>query len=239
MKRILDTIKKNYIAFTVAIVILLIVVASIITISIINHNRHKIVTKSDTQFLYQYIGTMKNSFSANITYADNQITQITSSRYNIIDSMLYYDQESKAIIPYESELIFYYRDNLTYSLPKYSTLSVEKTLKTLGVEGNEYNTDSFIIYDGEDTYFVPDESILIVDGKKISLSAMSYIVANRATLTYYDYKEDDLITLEGVIVANLKIDNAYIDLFGDAVVYNKKTILIDQDIKKYPVYKED
>ena len=239
MKKIVDMIKRNYITFTIFMVIFLVIIASIITISIISHNRHKIVTENETISLYQYIGKMKNSFEADITYEDKQITKISSSKYSIVDSVIYYKDKDEIIIPFDSEIVFYYRDNLTYYLPKYSTLSLNNTLKAINVDGIDYSVDNFIICDGNDYYFLPDESVLTLDGVKITLSPLSFIDANRGTLTYYDHAKDRLVMKENVKVANLKINNVNIDLFGDVIVYNKKSVLIDSDIKKYPVYKVD
>ena len=109
MKKIVDMIKKNYIAFTIFIVILLVIIASIITISIISHNRHKIVTEKGNASLYQYIGKMKNSFEADITYEDDKITKIVSPKYSIVNSVLYYQDKDEVIIPFDSEIVFYYR----------------------------------------------------------------------------------------------------------------------------------
>lgn len=237
MKKIVDMIKRNYIAFTIFMVIFLVIIASIITISVISHNRHKIVTENETISLYQYIGKMKNSFEADITYEDGQITKISSSKYSIVDSIIYYKDKDQAIVPYDSEIVFYYRDNLTYQLPKYSTLGSNKSLKTINVEGIDYSVDNFIIYDGKDNYFLPDASTLTLDGEKIELSPLSYIEANRATLIYYDYAKNKITVKENVKVANLKINDANIDLFGDVVVYNNKSMLLDSDVKKYSIYK--
>ena len=239
MRRIIDMIKKNYIAFTVLMVIILVVIASIITISVISHNRHKIETEKEITKLYQYIGQMKNSFEAELTYEDKKITKISSSKYSIVDSIVYYQDKMQTIIPFDSEIVFYYRDNLTYYLPKYTLLGINKSIKTLNVNRIDYNVDSFIIYDGKDNYFLPDKSTLTLDGEKIELSPLSYISANRATITYYNYGSDKVVVKEGIKVANLRINDADIDLFGDIIVYNKKSILLDSDIKKYPVYIED
>ncbi len=239
MKKIVDMIKKNYIAFTIFIVILLVIIASIITISIISHNRHKIVTEKGKASLYQYIGKMKNSFEADITYEDDKITKIVSPKYSIVNSVLYYQDKDEVIIPFDSEIVFYYRDNLTYQLPKYSTFAINNSVQKIKVQGVDYSTDSFIIYDGQDYYFLPDKSTLTLDGEEIELSPLSYVDANRTTFIYYDYAKDKVVVKENIKVANLKINDADIDLFGDVVVYNKKSLLLDSDVKKYSIYKSD
>ena len=239
MKKVLEYIKKHYMLFTVIAVALLLVIASLITISIINGNRHKIVTKTDKQMLYQYVGDHKKSFSSTITYEDEKITKVEAKEYSLIDSPLYYEDSSKVIVPYKSEIVFYYRDNLTYRMPKYSTLEKNNDVNKLNIDGKYYNLDNFIIFDGKDTYLLPYQSTLILDGEKIGLSALSYVIANRATFMYYDYENDTFMTRENVKVANLHMNDIDIDLYGDVVVYNKKNNIIVNDIDNYPVYKED
>ncbi len=238
MKKIHNFIQKNYIACTVLGVALLVILASLITIGIIRGNRHKIVTSKDTLNLYQYNGSLKNTFTGKVVYGDDMITSLTSDT-SLVDSVMYYADSSKIIIPFKSKIVFYYRDNLAYSLPKYSTLESKKDIKTLNCDGTEQNVDSFIIYDGVDTYILPDKSILTLDGDKIELSALSYIIANRGSLTYYDYDKDALVIKENIKVANLHMNNADFDLYNDVVVYNNKTLIIGNDIDNYPVYKED
>ena len=54
---------------------------------------------------------MKNAFTAELTYEDDKITKVSSSKYSIVKSIIYYQDEAKAIIPFDNDIIFYYRDN--------------------------------------------------------------------------------------------------------------------------------
>ena len=239
MKKIIDFIKKNYIVFTVIAVSILILIASLVIIGIIKNNRHKIVTYTENVELYQYLSKKKKGFKAKVYYEDGRITKIETDNYNILNSPIYYEKDSKVILPNQNELVFYYRNNLSYRLPKYSTLRQKDSALIINSEGNNYHIDNFFISDGSDTYVLPNESVLTVDGKEISLSALSFVVANRVTLLYYDYALDKMNILENVKVANLHINNADVDLLNDMVVYNKKTSLIVNDIDSFETYKED
>ena len=182
---------------------------------------------------------MKHTFVGQITYEDDQITSVLNNKYSIVNSPIYFDEYKHVILPFKSEIVYYYRDNLSYQLPKYSELDIENNLKKVICNGLSYGDDSFIIYDGIDTYIIPDNSVLTIDGKKENLSALSYIVANQATLKYYNYGKGEFVTKENVKVANLKVNNVDIDLMNDVVVYNKKSIIIGKSIDNYPIYKED
>ena len=202
--------------------------------------KNKIVVSSNEAVLYEYVDIKRNDFTGNISLENDKIVKITSDEFKPYEgSIIYYAESERLIIPKTSAIVFYYRDNLTFKLNKYSEVYFDNNSTVVVSEGKKIASGNFFIYDGEDTYIIPINSTLKVNGNEISLSAGSYIIASPDNLIYYDYVLNTINKVEGINNASLKIGNAQIDLLKDVTVYNNKVVLIEQTIDDMGIYKED
>lgn len=240
INKVKNFVKKNYIACTVIVAILLVIIASVIIINLIQMNRNKIDVSSKTESLYQYFDKSKKKFEAKLSYENDKLVNIKSNDYLVYEnSPIYLEDSIGIIIPKQSSIVFYYRQNLSYRLPKYSTLTLSSSSTHINSNGNKTVETDFFIYDGLDTYVLPVASQLKVNGTEISLSSYSYVIANSNYVTYYDYEKDIVQTIENINSASLIINDLTIDLIKDVTVINSKVSLLDTQISKMDIYLED
>ncbi|MBQ6840938.1 MAG: hypothetical protein IJO63_02330 [Bacilli bacterium] len=241
MKKIKEFVKKNYIACTVVGALLLVIIASLIIISLIKMNKNKIDVSSSNANLYQYFDKTKMEFDAKLSYENDGLINITAKEYKVYENSPIYDSsKTKVIIPKVSSIVFYYRQNLTYRLPKYSYISLEAGSSVINSNGKEKAETDFFVYDGVDTYLIPVESTISINGKVTNLSAYSYVIANSNYVTYYSYETDTIETVEADIKnATLKINDVSVDLLKDVTVVNSKVNLLQTKVSNLDVYLED
>ena len=234
-------IKKNYVACTVVAAIVLVIVASFIIIGLINMNKNKIEVSSNNKELYQYFNKEKKTFKAKLSYENDALVNIDSENYKVYEnSPLYAINDTQIIIPKQSSIVFYYRHNLSYRLPKYSMVAYDEGSNLINSKGKTSVDTDFFIYDGVDTYIIPSDSVLKVNSTNIELSKYSYVIANRNYVTYYDYEKDLAQTIEGTIKSVvLTINDVAIDLIKDATVINSKVGLLNNNISSLDIYLED
>ena len=226
MKKITNFIKKHYLIFTITIVIILVIIAIIIILSII-YKHNKIIVKNENINLYQYYGNNKQLFNSTIAYENDKIVSIDNNIYE--NSLIYYEDDLHLIIPKTSMVIFYYQNNLTYRLNKYSEYLKDSSSNIIISEGNKIISNNFFIYDGDDLYILPDESTLNINDENINLSSGSYIIANKDNLIYYDYANDEIVISDNIQKASLKLKNITIDLLKDVTIYNSEVLLLEKN----------
>ena len=240
MEKVIKYIKKNYILFTIIGAILLVVIASLIITLLIKNSKNKIVVKSENIEIYEYVDMQKKSSLAKVSLENNKIVEIKPEDFNIYQNgLIYVNEENRVIVPKNSMIVFYYQDNLTYKLSKYSELIQNNNSKIIISEGKKIISDNFFIYDGEDTYIIPDLSNLIINGEELILGANSFVIASPDSIIYYDYDNDIINKVNDIKSASIKVNNIVIDLLKDVTVYNNKVVLLDNDVNKMAVYKED
>jgi len=240
-KKVKAFVKKNYIACTVVAAIILVIVASLIIIGLINMNKNKIEVSSSNVTLYQYFNKERKDFGAKLSYENDALVNIDSEEYKVYEnSPLYNIENTHIIIHKESSIIFYYRQNLSYRLPKYSVVTYDEGSSIINSKGKEKVDTDFFIYDGVDTYIFPVSSILKVNNTTIELSKYSYVIANNNYVTYYSYDSDTIQTIEGTInKVTVKINDIAIDLMKDATVVNSKVGLLNNNVSSLDIYLED
>ena len=241
IKKAKEFVKKNYIACTVASAIILIIIASIIIVSLINMNKNKIEVTSRDLMLYQYFDKEKTQFNATLSYENDKLVNIKSDDYLIYEnSPIYLQNETSIIVPKESSIVFYYRQNLSYRLPKYSFMILEESSSVVNSNGKEKVDTDFFIYDGENTYIFPVASTLKVNDTVVNLSNYSYVIAGVDYVTYYNYDSKTIEKIEGTITkASITINDMTIDLLKDVTVINSKVSLLSSNIKNMDIYLED
>ena len=236
-----EFIKRNYIACTVILAIVLVVIASLIIIGLIKMNKNTIEVKNTNENMYQYFDREKKEFSAKLSYEDDILVNVKAKDYSIYEnSPIYLSKQTGIVMPKESSVVFYYRQNLSYRLPKYSSLTLEDGSSKIKSKENEQKESNFFIYDGLDTYLFPIASTLKVNDTVVNLSKYSYVIANSNYVTYYDYETDSVTKIETVINrAILTINDMSIDLLKDVTVINSKVSLLTTNISSLDIYLED
>ncbi|MDD5864923.1 MAG: hypothetical protein PUD07_00305 [bacterium] len=237
MKKIIKFIKKNYIIISIILGLIIIIIASVIIVKKLNEkNKINIITKKEK--LYQYVINDKIYHDAIVSYQDNRIIDIKSEFDE--DNLLYYDAFTKIVIPDNMIVIFYNKNNISYKLPKYSTISKNNDVLIINSNGKEYIKNNFFLYDNLDLYFIPYSSVLKYNDNTINLSEFSYVKVNNNYIMIYNYENDSFIYYdENINSATLTINNFVIDLLNDASVLNGNIGLLNRNIDSLSVLKED
>lgn len=239
--KIINWIKTNYISSMIVLAIVLVVIASIIIVGLIVPKKNKISLGSEQNNFYQYFGDKLNEFEGKVSLENNSIVNITANDYDIYGKTpIYYKDKDGMIIPKMSSIIFYYREGLTYRLPKYSKLESIEGADIVGSNGKTEAANNFFIYDGDNLLIIPKESTLKVNGKVYNLGKYSYVIADINGVTYYDYETKEInVISEQITNATLTIDDVSIDLIKKVMVINKEVQLLIKGIDKLPIYLED
>lgn len=240
MEKISKFIKKNYIIISIVLGFIIIVIASIMIIRLIQ-NKNKIELEVKNEKVYQYILDKKDTYDAVVSYQDNKIIDIQKNAKNIDeDYIVYYDAFEEVIFPKNMVVIFYNKNNLSYKLPKYSTVSASSLALSINSNGKDYIKSNFIVYDNEDLYFIPVASELKYNGKVVKLGKFSYVEINQNYIMYYNYSEDKVYYEDtNIIGATLQIDNYMIDLLNDVSVVNGNIGLLKRNLDGLGLLKED
>ena len=144
--------------------------------------------------------------------------------------MIYID--NKVIFPKEMTALFIYDNYKQVRVPIYTSVEYDEAntaykLKTIDYEQEVSN---FILFDGYDLYFFPEASILDIDGERINLSPMSYVIVNNNnSLEYYD-KETDKYTIKNITNEKIYVsNNAYkISLNEDKAIRFDKFVMLNK-----------
>jgi len=240
MKKAEAFVKKNYIECIVAAAIILVIGASLLIIKMMNISRNQMDVSSSNNTLYQYFNNNKKEFTAKLSYENDALVNIKADNYNVYENSPIYDNlQTQIILPKESSIIFYHRQNLSYRLPKYSSLTLKDGASVVNSKGKEKADSDFFIYDGEDTYLFPMTTTLKINNDAITLSKYSYVIAGSNYITYYDYELDTCMTIENINKAVIVADTLSIDLLKDATVLNSKVGLLNNKVSNLDIYLED
>ena len=187
-------------------------------------NRHE-------ELVYQYFGGMKTEYTGIITYNLKDVIVDVSAKDKKIDydsTPIYYSKNKKVIFPDEMNMVFPLRDGSQFKIYKYSIYEKDENSNFIksGEVRDEYS--HFILFDGKNLFYFPDEITLYIDGKEYKkLSGMSYVkVVGGYTLEYYDYDSDtgDVIDIEGKEITakneliNVGLSERYVMSFGKKVL---------------------
>ncbi len=240
MKKIIDFVKKNYIAFTIIGVIILLTICFILILKIFTSYQNKRNIDAKELSFYQFFETKRYDFDAKVSYDGEKIINLEGINYNLLDSPIYAKEEAKVLLPKESSIIFIYQNALQQKLNKYSVISNDHNTYVIKMNNKNMIKNNFIVYLDDNTYFLPDGGILNINGKKITLSKFSYLKYANDKVIYYDYEKDQVDKYEGNIKdCSLKIDNIGIDIIKKVMINNKKMSIISPDIASLPELMED
>ena len=135
---------------------------------------------------------------------------------------------SKMKTKYSCSIILHHASEFRKNMSKLSNSGLHYIeIKTIDYEQEVSN---FILFDGYDLYFFPEASILDIDGERINLSPMSYVIVNNNnSLEYYD-KETDKYTIKNITNEKIYVsNNAYkISLNEDKAIRFDKFVMLNK-----------
>ena len=228
MKKLVNLFLDKY---KIMIPIMVVLVLLITTFFLYKEYKFDNQRNKNEEKVYQYFTAGKVSYTGIFTYnLKNSIVDFTPKDIKIEENIvpIYYSDKSKVIFPVEMNIVFPLRDGSQYKLYKYATY-----YKQDGVDFIKNNVDlgtynDFFLYNGKDTFFFPDETVLKIGGKEYKkLGSMSFVrVVGGYTLIYYDADEDnfEVIELEGrdVVVTggyiNVNVRDKYFYSFNSKIL---------------------
>lgn len=228
--KIKEFILKHYVIFIpICLIIVLLLTYAIFTIKKIYDN-YSIETKEEG---YVYFAGIKITDDFTIkTNRYNEIIDVKTVKQVDLDRLIYSNKSNKVIFMKDMNILFIYDNYKQFRTSKYSTLDYDSKNNSykLKAKGYEKEVNDFILYDGEDLYFLAMPSTLKIDNEEIELSAMSYVIVNnRNSLQYYDKKSDKIvirdITNEKISVYN---DTYNINLNEDTAIRLSSFVLLSK-----------
>ena len=193
--------------------------------------------------VYQYISSLRVDYTGILTYnLKKVIVDFKPKTAKIEDNVfpIYYKDEEKVLFPVTMSIVFPLRDGMQYKLYKYATYYKQDGVHFIKNNEDVGTYSDFFLFNGKDTFFFPDETILKINEKEYKkLGAMSYVrVAGRETLIYYDTatESSEVIELDGKKVTvssdyiNLNVSDKYFYSFS-----NKLLLLLPNNLN--PVFK--
>ena len=215
MKRIINFCKEKYKILIPAMVGCVLLITLFFLYNEYKYDNTR--NKKDVS-VYQYINGFRNDFTATVTYnLRDAIVDVKPKevlvRLNSIP--LYYQEEEKAIFPEEMTVVFPSQNCSQYKTYKYATYYKEDDLYFVKNNTKLDYYNNFFLYDGDDVFFFPYETILKINDKEYKkLGEMSYVaVVGGLTLVYYDTATEtsEFIELEGDTVSVVNED-LYLDV---------------------------
>ena len=241
-KRIINI--KNRRMFLLSILIF----ASVFIISLLIRNYYRKINsiRYDNYDLYQYFSGAKINYKGvfSVRY-DNSVTKVESvdKRIDVGFIPIYFEKISNAVIfPVDMELIFPKYRNKNYRLRYLSVLTSdgndEDEMAFIGDDSKKKYLDSSFLYDGDDLYFFPYSTKVMIDDKEYQLSSLSYIIVNyKGLIELYNKHDDKYIMIdshEKDVIA--MVDNFKINLSTDMVMYDNENKLLIKSVDKLPIY---
>ena len=151
-------------------------------------------SKTETQELSTYFAGIKVEDKFNIkTNRKNEIIELQPTKKIKLNTIIYNKEKNKVIFPNNMNLISAKDNYKQYKINKYASLSFDENNTNYLLKTTDYekNIENFILYDGNDLYFMPETSTLIIDEEKIDLSPMSFVIFNNNnSIEYYDNEQD-------------------------------------------------
>lgn len=202
----------------------------------------------DNYELYQYFQGQKVTYNGKVKIErNNEITELQSQEITVEtgDVPIYFQNiYNEVLFPEYMELVFLNNSKL-YRLNYFAKVMNEEDEDTnnsesyLLIKDKKILLDESFLYNGDNLYFFPYKTILVVDGKEYSLSALSYVNDNYGgEIEIYDKKNDEYLLIEEHDSAIVKFSNAKIDLDADMLLYeeeNRNRLLI-KSVSKLEAY---
>jgi len=196
--------------------------------------------------LYQYFSGAKIEYKGKATIKrNNEITNIESEgkKVNVGDIPIYFQNiDNECLLPETMELVFPSIKNKSYKVNYFSKIIYDNTNneESSFLSYNNKNTylDKSFLYNGEDLYFFPYFTKVIIDGIPYVLSPLSYIIVNyKGMIEMYDKGSDKYTIIDEYtddVIATL--DDYKINLSTDMIMYKDENRLLIKNIDKLSNY---
>ena len=228
MKNIVNFCKQKY---KILIPIMVTVVLFVTIFFLYREYKYDNTRNKEEVSVFQYFNGVRVDYTSIVTYnLRDSIVGMEPKNKKIESNTIpvYYNDKSKVIFPVEMNIVFPLRNGSQYKLYKYATYYNEDGVHFIKNNMDLGNYNDFFLYNGEDTFFFPEESILKMNGKEYKqLGPMSYVsVVGGYTLIYYDTTTDtsEAIELSGDTVTvvgnniNVNVGERYFYSFSNKIL---------------------
>lgn len=204
MKRLINKI-KNAMNNHPRLFVLLLVLILIIVIFVLYRIADKYLNYStvETQDVYTYVGEQKYEFEADITINRKGIISKVDPKININWSSSPIFSDDKIIFPKDMLVIFPEENYAEYRLIPFSYITNGQII----TKDFDEIVEHYFLYDGVDTYVFSDKGTLIIGEVEISLSKYSYLICDSKRVTYYDYENKIINTVD--LTGTATVDTGY------------------------------
>ena len=236
--------KKVNKVFIVSLILIITIILGIIIIAKYYTSLNSITYENYE--LYQYFSGLKVEYNGKATIKHNDsITNIESEgkKVNVGDIPIYFQNiDNECLLPETMELVFPSIKNKSYKVNYFSKIIYDNTdgeeSSFLSYNNKKTFIDKSFLYNGDDLYFFPYSTKVLIDGKSYMLSPLSYIIVNyKGMIEMYD-KENDKYTIidEHNDDAIAYIDEYKIDLSTDMIMYKDENRLLIKNLDKLSNY---
>ena len=196
--------------------------------------------------LYQYFSGAKVVYKGKATIRhDNKITDVVSEgkKVDAGDIPIYFQYSyNEVLLPTNMELIFPNLKNKNYKINYFSKImyDINDDVENAFLVKNDKNIflgQSFL-FNGEDLYFFPYSTSVVIDGITYNLSPLSYIIVNyKNMIEIYDKTNDKYTIIDSHnddVIATL--GQYKINLSTDMIMYNDENRLLIKNVDKLSTY---
>ena len=255
-KNITDKTEENYrilkkrkiikkIIFLALIFILILALIGFLSGLFKKYYKENKVFEYSTKNVYQYYTGIRKDYDFDVVVKRRDNTNTMSFKDKTIEigylPLYSLDNINEVFLPDTMQIVIPRIKNKSYKLNYFSTLyfDTEDDSESVYIANNnsKYLESSFL-YNGEDFYFFPYRTKIIIDEKEYNLTPMSYIIVNyRAQIELYNKGEDDYVIIESHendVIAYL--DDYRINLSTDMIIYDNENRLLLKKYNLLPTY---
>ena len=232
-EKIINFIKENYKLIIPISLIVVLFIAALVYYKVSIYDTYKKDTKDK---FYQWFYGKKYEYNGVVsTNRKDEIVDFKTNDYEInFDSTpVYYQNKNIVIFTSNMSVVMPTLNCAEYLAPKYSYITLKKSNKILTTQKYNNKLGHYFLFDGKDLYFFLDEVKLKIDKQEITLSPLSFVIANRNSILYYD-KESDTYKTINTTYDKSTVENDYFKLYisKDNIDYYGTNVILTPDLSK-------
>lgn len=222
--------------------VLILIVIALIVFTLINNAKKNMTTykTKNPVDIYFYIQDVKFEYESKITISsEDEIIKLTTEGYEheFESEPIFYKDKKEVLFPNKMIVIQPTMNFIQKKIRKFSSVYQDDEIFKLKNVSIDYQTNSAVLYDGNDLYFFTNPTTIEFANQKIEIGPYSYVIFNfNKELHIYDYAKDKMIiyeNLQGEVFARNPDYN--INLGIDAFIDNGETKLF---MKNFEYLKE-
>ena len=173
----------------------------------------------------------------------NKIEYNNYKLYHMENIPIYFQKdESSVLFPENISLVYLREKTTTYRLNYFTRLEFDKTNNNesafVTYKGKKAFIEKSFLFDGDNLYFFPYSTDVVIEGKTYNLSPLSYIIVNyKDCIEMYDKKTDKYTIIDKHdkdVIAT--IDNYKVNLSTDMIIYDRDTRLLRRNVDKLDLF---